>query len=168
MGETHELAGGAQVVELVRRPPPFDRQVGCRGPQVLAQGEDAHAGVAQVGHRPAHLVVRLAHPEDDPGFGHEAGVGGAGEDGQAPGVGGRRAHHPLEPGDRLEVVIEDVGPDTEDRVEGVGVALAVGDEKLDSRARATAADRAPVAAPTKPTPIPRPSPFRACAARSPT
>ena len=52
------------LVELLGRPPPHDRQVRRRRPQVLAERDDVDADAAQVGERAAHLVGRLAHAED--------------------------------------------------------------------------------------------------------
>ena len=59
--------------------------------------------------------ARLAHPEDEPRLRHQAGVLGAGEHRQRPRVPGRRARRALQPRDRLEVVVEHVGPRVEDR-----------------------------------------------------
>ncbi len=47
------------------------------------------------------------------------------------GVAGRGPHRPLQPGHRLDVVVEDVGAGREDEVERVGIPLAVRDEGLD-------------------------------------
>ena len=60
---------------------------------------------------------------------------------QRPGVPGRRADRPLQPGDRLDVVVEHVGPDGEQQRQRRVVAPGVGDERLDPCRRAAVADR---------------------------
>ena len=71
------------------------------------------------------------------------GIRGPAEQRQRAEVGGRGPGGPVQPGDRLEVVVQHVGPRREDRVERGGIALAVGDQHLDracpgSRARTAA------------------------------
>ena len=50
-------------------------------------------------------------------LGREPGRLGPGQHGERPGVAGRRAHGPLQPGHGLEVVVQHVGPRVEDHVE---------------------------------------------------
>ena len=59
------LEGG----ELLRLPVPHDRQVALGGPQVLPDGEDLDALLAQVAERIYHLLVGLAEAH------HQAGLG---------------------------------------------------------------------------------------------
>ena len=67
-------------------------------------------------------------------------AGRAGQHGEAAGVAGRRSDGPLEPGHRLDVVVEDVGPGVEDGLERRPIALAVRDEHLDGGAGTRLAD----------------------------
>ena len=80
-------------------------------------------------------------PRMMPDFVVQPGGGRSCEHGQAAGVGGRGADGPLQAVDSLEVVVQHVGTGVEDDAEGRLVALAVGDEHLDGRARAAPADR---------------------------
>ena len=57
-----------------------------------------------------------------------------GEDSQTDGVLAFPADILLQAGDRLQVVVEDLGPTLEDDVDGVGIPLEVGDEHFDGRA----------------------------------
>ena len=62
-----------------------------------------------------HLVVGLAHADDERRLGGQPGRLGPGQHRQAAGVRRRRTHGPLQAGDRLEVVVQHVGPGGEDR-----------------------------------------------------
>ena len=64
----------------------------------------------EVGHRPHHFVLRLAHPQNDPRLDRQSGGPGPGQDREAPGVAGRGPDGPLQPGHRFQIVVEDVGP----------------------------------------------------------
>ena len=57
------------------------------------------------------------------------------------GVARRRTHRALQPGDRLEVVVEHVGPDVEQQPERIERSLGVGDQRLDRGAGPDGADR---------------------------
>ena len=71
---------------------------------------------ARSARQPDDLVVGLAHPDDQPRLRRQPGRLGPGQHGQAAGVAGRRAHRPLQPGDRLDVVVEHVGADGEQQL----------------------------------------------------
>ncbi len=60
MLKAHRLPFGLQQEELLRVDMADDRQVVRRGPQVLADGDDIHTGLAQVTHHGAHFVERFA------------------------------------------------------------------------------------------------------------
>ena len=96
---------------------------------------------ARSARQPIDLVVGLAHADDQARLGHEPGGLRPGQHRQAAGVAGRRTHGPLEPGDGLDVVVEDIGTHREQHVERAGVALDVGDQGLDARRRAAQPDR---------------------------
>ncbi len=83
-------------------------------PMVTMSTPDA----AQVGEGAEHLGLGLAHADDEARLGGQAGRLGPGQHGQAAGVGGRGPHGPLQPGDRLEVVVEHLGAGVEDGAEG--------------------------------------------------
>ena len=103
-------------------------------PQVLADRDDLDADARQVGQGLATTSSSVSPmPDDDARLGGEAGRLGPGQHGQRAGVGRGGAHGPLEPGDRLDVVVQHVGPRGEDRTERARVALAIGDEHLDLR-----------------------------------
>ena len=99
-------------------------------PQVLADGDDVATDAGQVGEGAVDLCVRLAQADDQRRLGGEARRPGPCQHGEAPGVRGRGPHRALEAGDRLEVVVQHVGPGVEHDTQRVGVALAVGDEHL--------------------------------------
>ena len=111
------------------------------GPQVLAEGHDVDPDGPEVGQGGQHLVLPLPHAEDDARLGGEPGVRGPGQHGEAAGVAGRRPDRPLQPGHRLEVVVEHVGPGVEDGVERRPVALAVARSAPRPRCRGSAAGR---------------------------
>ena len=121
--------------------PAVDRQVVRRRPQVLADRDDVDADGGEVGERLDDLVVGLPHADDQPRLRRHAGGLRPGQQGEAAGVAGRRAHGPLQPRHRLEVVVEDIRPGVDDRLQRVGIALEVGDEDLDAGARPASADR---------------------------
>ena len=135
MREAQALTEASQLVELLGAPPAVDGQVVRGGTQVLPEGDDVDADVAQVDEGPAHLVGSLAHAEDQTRLGDEPGGRRPPEDGQAAGVGRRRPDRALQACDRLQVVVQHVGPRREDHIEGGRLTLAVGDEHLDRGAR---------------------------------
>ena len=64
----------------------------------------------EVGQRAHHFVLGLPHPRMIPDLTVKPGRLGPGQHGQAAGVTGRGPDGPLQPGHRLQVVVEDVGP----------------------------------------------------------
>ena len=70
LGESHFLVAG----EILRRCVPGQGIVLGRGLQVLADGEDVAAGVQDVIHQCADLLLRLAKAHHKAGFGEEGGV----------------------------------------------------------------------------------------------
>jgi hypothetical protein len=120
--------------------------MGAAGGQVLAQGEHIAALGAQVGHDRQHLVLFLAKAEHEPGLGGDIRVAfleGA-QQGQGAGIVGAGAGLGIEPGDRLQVVIEEVWPAVASELsEGQGLATAkVGHQHLQPRVRTAAANGA--------------------------
>jgi hypothetical protein len=132
---------GAEPVEVGRGPPVRHRQVGCGGPQVLAHRDDADADPGQIGEGGGDLRLGLAHAQHHAGLGDQPCIGRPGEHGEAAGVVGGGPGGPLEPGDRLDVVVEHVGAGVEDEVERLGVAFAIRDEHLDPTSRPGPTDR---------------------------
>src|SRR3954454_11042703 len=65
-----EVVGGAlERLELVGVPVAHDRQVALARSEVLPDGQDLHAVLAQLGERVDHLGVRLAESDHQPGLG---------------------------------------------------------------------------------------------------
>src|SRR6266511_4557118 len=66
--EAEHFALLPEPAELVRVHPALDRRVLRRRLEVLADGDDVDAVLAQVAHRLDDLVVRLPQADDDPGL----------------------------------------------------------------------------------------------------
>src|SRR5207245_69129 len=89
-------------------------------PQVLTEGQDVATDAAQVPENIDQLLPRLPEAEHQSGLREEplAQVTGSFEHGEGALVAGARPHPPVEPGDGLQVVVEDVdgrGDDVGDR-----------------------------------------------------
>ena len=94
-----------------------------RGLEVLAEGQEVAADGAEVGQGLEDLLGRLAQAEHQAALGPDVGAGllGVLEDRQADGVLALAADVLLEPGDGLQVVVEDLGLGRQDDVDRVGV-----------------------------------------------
>ena len=106
-----------------------------RRPQVLTDRDDVAPTPARSARHADDLVVGLTEADHDPRLGDETRRLGVREHRQAPGVAGRRTHGALQAGDRLEVVVEHVGPDVEQQPERVVRSLGIGDQRLDACSR---------------------------------
>src|SRR5438128_632881 len=69
--KAHQLALLAHPCEVVGRHPTVERQVAIGGLQVLADGDDVHAVVSQIAHHHGHVLVGLAHADDDAALGRQ-------------------------------------------------------------------------------------------------
>ncbi len=85
---------------------------------------------------------RSPRPSMMPVFDREAAALRVAKDAARAVVAGLHAHRPLQALDRLHVVVEDVGPGVEHRVDVGRAPLEVGDEHLDRGRRVAVADRA--------------------------
>src|SRR6188508_433600 len=147
--EAHLQADASQAHELGRRVVLHERQVLRTRAQVLADGEDVDAGGPEEAHRLEDLVPGLAEAEHDPGLrdhrvetdlrGDRAALGEHG-DGSVPA--GAAANRPLKAGDRLDVVVEDVGLRLDHGADVDRAAIEVADEDLDAGSRVLEADLA--------------------------
>src|SRR3989441_1273019 len=110
MPESERHAVALELGEFVRRVPARDGQMLIRRPQVLADGENVDAGRAEIAQRREQLVPFLAQAADDPGLRQQLGIHvlGAVEELQGPRVAATRPRDAVQPGNRFEVVIEDV------------------------------------------------------------
>ncbi len=104
--------------ELVGCDPAGDRQMVRRRPQVLTDRDDVASDSGEVGERADDLVVGLAEADHHPRLRDETLGLRLRQHREAPGVAGRGTHGALQAGDRLEVVVEHVGPDVEERFGG--------------------------------------------------
>src|SRR6266545_5754694 len=93
-------------------------------PQVLADRDDVDACRAQVAQRREELIPVFSQPADNPGLGEQLGIHvlGTVEQLERPLVAATGPRDAIEPRDRFEVVIEDVGPGSDDAAERVKVA----------------------------------------------
>ena len=114
-----------------------DRQVLRRGSEVLTEGENGHADLAEVAQRGQQLVALFAEPEDDARLGRDRRreLAGAAEELKRPCVPAAVPRHLVEARDRLRVVVQDRGPCLEHRGERRGAPLEIGDQRLDAAAR---------------------------------
>ena len=132
-----------EVGELVRVDVFDDGEVLFRRAEVLAEGEDGDAGVAEVVHGLEDFGFGFAEAEHDAAFGGDLAAGhffGAFEDVETAVVLGAAADERGEALDGFEVVIEDVGAGVDDGLEGVIAAVEVRDEDFDDDAGVFAAD----------------------------
>ena len=120
-----------EVVELPRLPPSRHRQVVGGRTQVLADRGDRHADGRHVGQRLFDLVGTLPESDHQTGLRGEAGAHAARQDGERAQVPGARSNGALQSRDRLDVVVQDVGPRVDDQLQRRGVTLEVAGEDLD-------------------------------------
>ena len=109
-----------QFVEFVGRKIADDRKVPGRGLKILPQGHEVAADRAEVGQGFDDLLGCLAEAEHEPALGQDARARGlhVAQDLEAEVVLALAADMLLEPGNRLEVVVEDLGAGGEDDVDG--------------------------------------------------
>ena len=102
-------------------------------PQVLANGENVDARRTQVTHGGEQLVPVLAQPADDSGLGEQLGIHvlGAIQQLERTRIAATGSRDAIQPRDRLEIVIQDVGFGINDEAQRCGIAFEVGDEDLD-------------------------------------
>ena len=65
MVNAHGFAKSFQFGKLVGSPPPMNRQMIGRWPQILPNGHDVHPDTGQVSKRANDLVEGLAHADND-------------------------------------------------------------------------------------------------------
>src|SRR2546428_3230220 len=101
---------GAERGELLRGHVALHGQVLARRSQVLTEGQDVTADAAQIFENTGQFLLRLAEAEHQAGFGEESFPRATGrlEHGEGTRVTGARSHPAIEPGDRFQVVVEDV------------------------------------------------------------
>src|SRR6516225_7085667 len=121
--------------ELLGLHPALDRVVARRRTQVLRDGDDVAAGIAQVGERGAHLVGGFAQPEDEVALGDQAEVARRGEHVQAALV-GEGGPNPFEDaGHRFDVVRQHFRARLEDLGKSRRLAVEVRDQQFDAGRR---------------------------------
>ncbi len=130
------------MLEFFGRGPAGNGGVVGGGLQILADGDDVHAGGAEVAEGLGNLVLLLAEAEHDAGFRHKAAALRVAQEVERAVVARGFADGALEPFDRFEVVVEDVGLGVEDGVEGFGLAAKIGDEDFDGGLGIAVADGA--------------------------
>src|SRR5438105_2440463 len=133
-----------QLDELGGRVEALDLGVLWRRPQVRADGQHVDVVGAHVPEHVLQLFDRLAEPDHDAGLGDHVGAHrfDMTQKPEAVGVDRLGAHGGVEAGDRLGVVVVDVGLRLDDRRHCLQVAGEVGRQHLDGGARAAALDGA--------------------------
>src|SRR5439155_19304421 len=126
--------------ELRRLVVAHDRQVVGARSQVLPDGQDVGARLANTAHRLAYLFGLLAEAHHDAALGEEAGRLRAVEQLQRALEARAGAHVAVQARHRLRVVVEDVGCGADHDLQGGRVTLEVRDEHLDRAARDALAD----------------------------
>src|SRR3954470_9636991 len=110
--EAERVGGVLERLELVGMPEAHDGQVALRRAQVLPHREDLDALLAQRAERLDHLVVALAEPDHQARLGDDllaAHLLGVAQDAQRALPARAAARDGIQPRDRLDVVVEDVG-----------------------------------------------------------
>src|SRR5260221_9400636 len=98
-------------------PVPRERDVGVGGSEVLADRDDVDAHGAKIFERRDDLVELLSYSDDDAGLRRESSRLRTAENCEAARVGGRGTDRALESEHCLDVVIDDVRPRREERLE---------------------------------------------------
>ena len=108
------------------------------GLEILADGQEIDVGRAHVVHHLQDLALLLAEAHHDPGLGEQGRVQLLDLLQQAQGVevAGTRADGAVEARHGLEIVVVDVGPGRDDRLDRTRLAQEVGGQDLDRGARA--------------------------------
>src|SRR5690606_13869177 len=131
-GEPQLLGLLAQLDELLRPHPPRHGVVPRAGPQVLGDGEQVAAHLAQVAHRLHDLLGLLAQAEDEVGLRHQARLVRDAEHLQRALVPEGRADAPEDARHGLDVVREHLRLAGEHLLELGPVGVEVGHEQLDA------------------------------------
>src|SRR3954468_4718218 len=143
--EAERVGGVLEGLELVGVPEAHDGQVALGRPQVLADGEDLHALLAEGAERLDHLVVGLAEAHHQAGLRHDlvaAHLLRVAQHAQGALPARAAARDRVEPRDRLDVVVEDVGALGDHLRERHLLAAEVGGQHLDLAVRGLEADGA--------------------------
>ncbi len=134
VGEAHRVAALLKLLELLRVPVAHDREVVLGRSQVLADGDDRDAGIAQLAERVGHLLKALAEPNHQAGLGDDlalAHLAGVGEHTQGALPARAAASDRVEPRHDLNVVVEHVGSLSDHSGQRHLLAAEVGSEELD-------------------------------------
>src|SRR5664280_1600964 len=137
MAEAHSHARVPQEGELLGPPPPGHRQVLGTRAQILADCHNVHTDRPQISQGGQHLVLTLSHAENHPRLGGEARIFSPCQHGQASCIARGRTDRSLQTSHSLDVVVHDIRTRLEDGPQGVFTTLAVRDQYLDGRLRAT-------------------------------
>ena len=108
------------------------------GLEVLSQSEDVAVCVAEVSHGLQYLFLRFTEPEHHAGLGVDfvsEAVFDLGQNTERPIIGGAVPDRWGETSNRLQVVVEDVGPSHKDRVDGVVAIQKIRSQYLDHDSR---------------------------------
>src|SRR5216683_1367214 len=144
MAKSHLLTFGLQSSKFLQWHIALDREVLQRWTQVLPDGENIDIVLTQVLHNCNLLIPRLTEAE------HEAGLGRSGrvhffcplEDLERTLIDGLRAHALVEPGNRLYVVIVDIGFRVNYYTQGIIYPFEVRSQDLNATLRVQAANPA--------------------------
>ncbi|CFR91042.1 Uncharacterised protein [Mycobacterium tuberculosis] len=109
--------------------------VARRRPQVLGDGNDVAAGVAQIAQGGAHLVGGFAQAEDEVALGDQAGVARSGKHTQAAPVRERRPDPLEDTGHGFDIVCQDFRAGLEDLGQPGWFAVEVGNQQFDAGRR---------------------------------
>ena len=144
MGESHGITLTPERVENGRRDEVHHRQVLEGRLQVLPQSKDITVGLAEVSHGFEHFFLSFTQPEHHARFGVNfvaEAVFDLGQHAEGPLIGGAMAHRRSQTANGLEVVVEDVWPSREDRIDRVVTIEEIGSQHLDNDSRIKISDR---------------------------
>src|SRR5271157_2236127 len=134
--ESERAGDPAQLIEFVGRKIPRDRKVVGRGLEVLPQRQEVATDRPEVGQGFHEFLGGLAQAEHQSALGSRCRAGGLHvvEHLEADVILALAADVLLEPGDSLDVVIEELGAGGEDPIDAVDPAVEIRREDLDGRA----------------------------------
>ena len=121
--------------------PPLHRQVVRCWPQVLPDGDDIDTDRGKVEQHTIDLVGRFTHTQHEARLRHKACRLGSRQHAQAARITSRRPNRSLQPRHGFDIVIEHIGPSSKQQSQCGSLALAIGDERLDSRGGTTKMNR---------------------------
>ena len=112
-------------------------QVAPRGLEILADGEYVAAGLAQIVKKAGEFLGRFPEPDHNAAFGHPAGGNGLAppEKLQAASIIGLGSDGRIEACHGFEVMVEHIRLGGQNRGQGLGIALEVGDQHFDQDLR---------------------------------